>query len=113
LKIFKDDAEGRNAGDDEGDCPVCVEWKTVVKWVMAFKLTIDYVACGLSFRQASNILTHTATRTGLHKLRSVREQDVAAFVLAVVGINLDKIASLLRRNEAWAFAIAFDALLWR
>jgi hypothetical protein len=59
------------------------------------------------FRQASNILTHTATRTGLHKLRGVCE-DVASFVRAVVGINLDTIASLLRSNEAWSFAIAFD-----
>jgi hypothetical protein len=83
------------------------ERKIVVHKVMAFKLTTDYVACGLSFRQASNILTHTATRTGLHKLQGVRE-DVSRFVRAVVGINLDKIQSLLRSNEAWAFAIAFD-----
>jgi hypothetical protein len=108
LKIFHDDAEGRNAGDRERDGPVCVERKIVVKKVMAFKLTIDYVACGLSFRQASNILTHTARRTGLHKLRGVREEDVARFVRAIVGINLDKIASFLRRNEPVAFTIAFE-----
>jgi hypothetical protein len=62
--------------------------------VMAFGLTINYVASGLSFRQAI-ILTHTVTRTGLHKLRGVREEDVARFVRPVAGISLGKIASLL------------------
>jgi hypothetical protein len=79
LKIFKDDAEGRYAGDEARDGPVCVERKFVVQKVMAFELTINYVASGLSFRQAI-ILTHTATRTGLHKLQGVREEDVARFV---------------------------------
>jgi hypothetical protein len=75
---------------------------------MAFNLTIDYISCGLYFRQASNILTYTASRTGLHMLRGVREDDVARFVRAVVGINMDKISSLQRSNEAWAFAIVLD-----
>jgi hypothetical protein len=81
---------------------ICVERKRTVKQIMAFKLSIDYVARGLSFRHAANILTHTAMRTGLHMYRGVRKEDVARFVRAIVGINLDKISSLLRSNEAWA-----------
>jgi hypothetical protein len=95
LNIFKENVEDRPAGVEEGNGPVCVERKITVKKIMAFKLTIDYVAWGHSFRQASNILSHTATRIGLHILRGVREEDVARFVKAIVGINLDKISTLL------------------
>jgi hypothetical protein len=88
LRIFKEEAKEQHAAVEKGNGPVCVERKITVKKVMAFNLTIDYISCGLSFRQASNILTHTASRTGLHMLRGVREEEeVARFVRAVVGIK--------------------------
>jgi hypothetical protein len=103
LSIFKKDAKERPAAVEGGNGPVFVERKISINKVMAFSLTIYYISCGLSFGQAYNILTHSASRTGLHMLRGVREEDVARLVRAVVGINLDNIPSFLRSNEAWAF----------
>jgi hypothetical protein len=98
LSIFKkDDEEG-------GD----MELKVTTKRVMAFFLIIDYVGAGLSFRQAATVLSSTAERTGLHKLRGTREADVARFVRAAVGINLQIISDLLTRKDCWAYSLAFD-----
>jgi hypothetical protein len=98
LSIFKkDDEEG-------GD----MEFKVTIKRVMAFFLIIDCVGAGLSLRQAATVLSSTAQRTGLHKLRGIREADVARFSRAAVGINLQIISDLLTRKDCWAYSLAFD-----
>jgi hypothetical protein len=84
-----------------------MELKVTVKRVMAFFLIIEYVGAGLSFRQAATFLSSTAQRTGLHKLRGIREADVARFVRAAVEINLQIISDLLIRKECWAYSLAF------
>lgn len=71
-------------------------------------LTIYYIGCGIYFRQASYILNATAIHTCLHKVRGARKNDVAKFVQAVLGINLQDIAYLLNHDEAWEFYIDFD-----
>jgi hypothetical protein len=67
--------------------------------VLAFSLVIDYVGAGLSFRQASHILCSTADRTGLGKLKGMRENEVVKFVRAVVGMNLHALVDLLNNRE--------------
>jgi hypothetical protein len=94
LKIVKDDAEGRNAGDEACDGPFCVERRLVEKRLWHSSSLLTTLQAVFSFRQAK-MLTLTVTRTGLHKLRGVREEDVARFVRPVAGISLGKIASLL------------------
>lgn len=108
LKIFKR-YEKDQKDDEHGSLgAVCVERIVTVKKVMEFMRMIDYVGRGISFRKESSFFTATATHTVLHMLREVHEEDVAKFVRAVVGINIQKSAYIMRHDEAWAFYIAFD-----
>jgi hypothetical protein len=52
-------------------------------------------------------LSFIAERTGLVKLKGVRENEVVKFVRAVVGINLYALSDLLNNRECWAFSLAF------
>jgi hypothetical protein len=104
LNIFKDDAVGEARGASAGQS----ELKVTVRKVLAFSLVIDYVGAGLSFRQSSHVLSSAAERTGLVKLKGVRENEVVKFVRAVVGVNLHALSDLLNNRECWAFSLAFD-----
>jgi hypothetical protein len=84
------------------------ECKLVIKQVMAFKLGVNYVGAGLSFRQACACLKGTSERTGLKRISGLRKQDVCRFVRAVVGITPQNMSDLVRSNECWSFSIAFD-----
>jgi hypothetical protein len=79
-----------------------------VSKVPAFSLVIDYIGAGILFQQASHILSSTADRTGLAKLKGVRENEVAKFVRTVVGVNLHALSDLLNNRECWAFSLALD-----
>jgi hypothetical protein len=65
-------------------------------------------ALGSHSAQAATVLSSTAQHKGIHKLRGTREADVARFVRAAVGINLQIISDLLTRKDCWAFSLAFD-----
>jgi hypothetical protein len=78
MSVFKKD------DDKSGN----MEHKVTVRKEVAFVLAIDYIRAGLSFRQAMTVLSSPAQRTGFHTLRVIHEADVARFVHAVIGINL-------------------------
>jgi hypothetical protein len=103
LSIVEEDGAGEaRIGRSEHS-----ELKMTVRKVLAFSLVFDYVGAGLSFRQASQKLSSTA-RTGLVKLKGMRENEVVTFVRAVVGVNLHALAHLLNNRECWAFSLALD-----
>jgi hypothetical protein len=104
LGMFKEDGvgEARRASSEHS------ELKVTVSKVLTFSLVIYYIGAGLSFRQASQNLSSTADRTGLAKLKGVRENKVAKFFRTVVRVNLHVLSDLLKNRESCAFSLAFD-----
>jgi hypothetical protein len=94
--------------DDGHHTESSVERKVTIKKVSAFRLVVEYVGAGLTFRQACHVLQATAAEAKISKLRGIREQDVSRIIRTVVGVNLQKISDLLRSEECWAYSIAFD-----
>jgi hypothetical protein len=103
LNICKEDG----VGEARGASSEHYELKVTVTKVLAFSLVIDYIGAGLSFRQASHILSSTADLTGMARLKGVQENEVAKFVRTVVGVNLRALSDLLNNRECWAFSLAF------
>jgi hypothetical protein len=57
---------------DDGMRSECsVERKVTIKKVVAFRLVVEYVEAGLSFRQPCNVLRATTTETNLGRLRGI------------------------------------------
>lgn len=88
LNIFKRDEKLQKDDEHESLGDVNIERIVTAKKGREFMLTVDSVGCGIYIRQSSSLLAAIATRTGLHKLQRVRDEDVPKFEQAVVGFNL-------------------------
>lgn len=75
--------------------------------VEMFKLCVKYVACGASFRMASNIVSATTDVIPQPFLGSCDDQLVVCYVRVVTAVNLQRMANAMRRT--WAFSIAVDS----
>jgi len=73
-----------------------------------FFLAIDYVGCGMSFRQTAAAIRHAKDRLKMQKLGGINDHNVGQYVRALVATNLTKIANLLLHPSVWAFSIAGD-----
>ncbi len=73
-----------------------------------FFLVIDYVGCGMSFRQTAVAIRHAKDRLKMQKLGGINDHNVGQYVRALVATNLNKIANLLLHPSVWAFSIAGD-----
>jgi hypothetical protein len=73
-----------------------------------FFLVIDYVGCGMSFRQTAAAIRHAKDRLKMQKLGGINDHNVGQYVQALVATNLNKIADLLLHPSIWAFSIAGD-----
>ncbi len=73
-----------------------------------FFLVIDYVGCGMSFRQTTATIRHAKDRLKMKKLGGINDHNVGQYVRALVATNLNKIADLLLHPSIWAFSIAGD-----
>ncbi|CAM6031650.1 unnamed protein product [Sphagnum compactum] len=73
-----------------------------------FFLAIDYVGCGMSFRQTAAAIRHVKDRLKMQKLGGINDHNVGQYVRALVATNLTKIANLLLHPSVWAFSIAGD-----
>jgi hypothetical protein len=60
-----------------------------------FFLAIDYVGCGMSFRQTIAVIRHAKDRLKMQKLGGINDHNVGQYVRALVATNLNKIADLL------------------
>lgn len=103
LSIFKRvDADHDNEDADYAYCVTISKSKTIV-----FQLAVRYVACGTSFRMATNILGCTYDVLHNPVLRSCSRNDVANFIRVVYVVNLQRMA--LQLQNSWAFSIALDS----
>ncbi len=75
---------------------------------MRFFLAIDYIGCGMLFRQIVAVLRHAKDRLKVQKLGGINDHNVGQYVYALVATNLNKIVDLLLHPSVWAFSIAED-----
>jgi hypothetical protein len=80
----------------------------VVKNVTRFRLAIDHVSIGMSFRQTAKTIESAQKRTNVAKLLGVNDYMVGIFVRILVAVCLQKFSDLLDRDEVWAFSFGFD-----
>jgi hypothetical protein len=78
-----------------------------VKSVLKLNMITNFVAVGLSFRQASNIYRSVKEDTGMGVMGSITDVEVAQHCRMVCAINLQYLKEVLK--NIWAFAIAIDA----
>ncbi len=80
---------------------------------MCFFLAIDYVGCGMSFRQTAVAIRHAKDRLKMQKLGGINDHNVGQYVRALVATNLNKIADLLLHPSVRAFSIVGDGSMHR
>ncbi|KAG7345617.1 hypothetical protein IV203_033148 [Nitzschia inconspicua] len=78
-----------------------------VKSVLKLNMVANFVAIGVSFRQASKLYQSVKEETGMGVLGSVSDVEVAQHCRTVCAINLQYLKEIF--NDIWAFAIAIDA----
>jgi len=96
LKLFKNDNSGR--------------YSLTISNRLQFQLVIDHVSTGCSFRQVARILDNTKRRTGLSKIGTITDAQVANLTIAICAINLQLIAKILQNSKStWAWSLANDS----
>ena len=83
-------------------------YTVAIKNPLQFQLIIAYLASGLSFRQAENVLTKTKKLTGNAQLGSISDAIVANYARIVCALNLQKLSDILNDASIWAFSLAND-----
>ena len=83
------------------------EMFTVTIWNMRqFRLAIQYIALGLSFRQVTRIFHATKEETNLGYLGSINILKVIGYVRTLVAFSLQSIKDMLQKS--WCYSVAFD-----
>ncbi len=78
-----------------------------VKSVLKLNMIINFVAVGVSFRQASRLYQSVKEDTGMGVMGSISDVEVAQHCRTVCAINLQYLKEIFK--DIWAFAIAIDA----
>jgi hypothetical protein len=78
-----------------------------IKKVMRFKLAIQHVSCGLSFRQVATTIEQTKNTCKIAKLGGLNDTIIEQYVRILVGHALQVISNILASDDVWAFAISF------
>ncbi len=79
-----------------------------IKRVVHFKLAIQHVSCGLSFRQVATTIEQTKNTCKIAKLGGLNEAIVGRYVRILVAHTLQVISNIMASDDVWAFALSFD-----
>jgi hypothetical protein len=79
-----------------------------IKRVMHFKLAIQHVSCGLSFRQVATTIEQTKNTCKIAKLSGLNDTIIGQYVRILVDHTLQVINNILANDDVWPFAISFD-----
>lgn len=74
-----------------------------------FRTTIENGFLGIYFRRACKSARTTKNVWALAALSGLSERMVSQYIHAVMVINVQKFADLLRGSDCWAYSLAFDA----
>ena len=84
-------------------------YSITIKNSTLFKLTVDHIATGLSFRQKELIIWNTKTHLCISSIGTINDTQVTDYARVVCAVNLEAIALLVNNTSVWAFSIASDA----
>ncbi|KAH8963535.1 hypothetical protein BDL97_04G017200 [Sphagnum fallax] len=76
---------------------------------MRFKLAMDHVSIGMSFRQAAAAIQGARDHTKTATLSDMNDLIVGQYVRVLVSGNLQDISDLMGDLSVWAFSLAFDS----
>jgi hypothetical protein len=79
-----------------------------IKRVVRFKLAIQHVSCGLSFRQVTMTIDQTKNTCKIAMLGSLNDMIIKKYVRILVAHTLQVISNIMASNDVWAFALSFD-----
>jgi len=79
-----------------------------IKRVVRFKLAIQHVSCGLSFRQVATTIEQTKNTCKIAKLGGLNDTIVGQYVRILVAQALQVISNIMASDDVWAFALSFD-----
>lgn len=92
LRLFRQQADG--------------SYVVTIKHRTRFRMAMDYIAIGISFRQTARAIDISARYTKTALLKGINRSIVSQYARVLVGVSLNVIATLL--EKAWAFSIAMD-----
>lgn len=78
-----------------------------------FKVVIEQISHGLSFREVVLTLRNLRTNCGLGFLNSVTEQNVSHYVKSLAILNLHGLAAILSSDDVWCYSLAIDGATHR
>jgi len=76
---------------------------------MRFKLAMDHVSIGMSFRQAAAAIQGARDHTKTATLSDMNDLIIGQYVRVLVSGNLQDISDLMGDLSVWAFSLAFDS----
>jgi hypothetical protein len=79
-----------------------------IKRVVRFKLAIQHVSCGLSFRQVATTIEQTKNTCKIAKLGDLNDTIVGQYVRILVAHALQVVSNIMASDDVWAFALSFD-----
>jgi hypothetical protein len=79
-----------------------------IKRVVHFKLAIQHVLCGLSFRQVATTIEQTKNTCKIAKFDGLNDTIVGQYVRILVAHALQVISNIMASDDVWAFALSFD-----
>ena len=86
------------------------EYTVTIANPMQFRLCINQIGNGCSFRQVEKNLTGFKSIAGVSRIGSINDAIVANYARIVCAVNLQRLTTIFRENKAlWAFSLANDA----
>ena len=84
----------------------CEMYTVTIQNMRQFRLAIQYIALGSSFRQVTRIFHATKEETNLGYLCSINILKVIGYVRSLVVFLLQSILDILKKS--WCYSVAFD-----
>jgi hypothetical protein len=85
-----------------------VVYTVMIKNVLQFKLAMDYVSIGMSFRQTAEAIQKAKDRKKTTKLTSINDAIVDQYRHVLLVVALSKIATILDDESVWAMSLVGD-----
>jgi hypothetical protein len=113
LKLFRpifgrDEDVEDGAANNEADRFVR-RYAVTITNPLRFRLSIDHVKVGLSFRQAAAVFTQHRNRTKNVKFMGIKDHMVGQYVRVLLAVALQLVSNVLCNTSVWALSLAGDA----
>ena len=85
------------------------DYQTLIKNPLHFRLVVNYLSHGLSFRQIEPVLESTKRIALIDAIGSVYNTKISNMARIILAVNINIIRSAVESAQVWAFSIALDS----